>query len=154
VATTKKTAPKKSPNKKTPARGGMKSGAAPVKRHGPRADLGAPVDGFFAKQPPPLRPIVEKLRTLVEKNAPGATSSLKWGMPFYAIGDNVVCAIAAHKSHVNLILPGPPGTYSDPDGLLTGEGKTGRHLKVRSLSELPEAAVKGWLKKAASLAKA
>jgi hypothetical protein len=33
-------------------------------------------------------------------------------------------------------------------------GKTGRHLKLTSLDELPRAAVRGWLRTAAELARA
>jgi hypothetical protein len=138
--------------KKAPAKGSASRGAA-ARRVEPRADLGAPVDGFFAKQPLHLRPILDELRGLVEAAAPGASSSLKWGMPFYTLADEMVCALAGFKAHVNLILPGPPGTYADPQGLLEGDGKTGKHLKVRSLDELPRAAVKGWLRTAADRAR-
>ena len=118
-----------------------------------RADLGAPIGGFFAKQPAHLRPILAELRRLVDEAAPDATSSLKWGMPFYEIGGNTYCALAGFKAHVNLILPGAPGTYADPDGLLAGEGKTGQHLKLRSLAELPRDTVRGWLRTAATRAR-
>jgi hypothetical protein len=118
-----------------------------------RADLGAPVGGFFAKQPAHLRPILDELRKLVDEAGPDATSSLKWGMPFYEIGGNTFCALAGFKSHVNLILPGAPGTYADPGGVLQGEGKTGQHLKLRSLDELPRASVRGWLRTAAARAR-
>lgn len=57
------------------------------------------------------------------------------------------------KAHVNLILPGPPDTYADPDGLLEGDGKTGRHLEVRSVDQLPQAPVRGWLRTAAAQAR-
>jgi len=127
--------------------------SAPGKMFGPRADLGAPVDGFFAKQPAPLAAILAELRRLVREAAPEATSALKWGMPFYTVGGETMCAIAAFKSHVNLILPGPPGTYADPDRLLEGDGKTGRHLKLRSRDELPVTAVRGWLRIAAARAR-
>jgi hypothetical protein len=136
-------AKKKSAKKKTAA----------AKKPAPRADLGAPIDGFFAKQPPHLREILEALRALVDKAAPEATASLKWGMPFYVIGTETVCALAGFKSHVNLILAGPPGTFSDPGGLLEGDGKTGRHLKVRALADLPTKAVSGWLRTATALAR-
>ena len=126
---------------------------APAKKVAPRADLGAPVEGFFAKQPAPLRPILDRLRLLVGEAAPAATSSIKWGMPFYELDGEIVCALAGFKAHVNLILPGPPGTYADPKRLLEGEGKTGRHLKVRTLDELPDAAVRGWLRTAAARAR-
>ena len=137
--------------KATPSRT-KKRAARP--KPGPRADLGAPVDGFFARQPSHLRPILDELRGLVEEAAPEASASLKWGMPFYAIGGNVLCAVAGFKAHVNLILPGPPGTYADPQGRLEGDGKTGKHLKLRSLEELPRAAVRGWLRTAAARARA
>lgn len=137
---------------RTPAR--KPAAKAAAKKPAPRADLGAKIDGFFAKQPAALRPIVDKLRALIDAAAPDATSSIKWGMPFYEIGGNTVCAIGAHKAHVNLILHGGPGTYADPDGLLAGEGKTGRHLKVTSLDALPTAAIAGWLATAAGNARA
>ena len=114
-----------------------------------RKDLGAPVDGFFAKQPPHLKPITDALRRLVEEAAPKATSSIKWGMPFYELDGEMMCAIGAHKKHVNLILP---GAYDDPDGLLEGEGKTGKHLKLTSAEDMPRAQIKKWLKVAAKRA--
>ena len=119
--------------------------AATPKRMALRADLGAPVEGFFDKQPLHIRPILDELRAMISEVLPNASSSLKWGMPFYELAGEIVCALAGFKGHVNLILPGPPGTYADPGGLLEGEGKTGRHLKVRSLDELPRDAVRAWL---------
>jgi hypothetical protein len=130
-----------------------RAGVAPAKDYGPRKDLGAPVEGFFAKQPPGLRPILDELRNMVRQAAPDASSAIKWGMPFYSIGGAIVCALAAHKSHVNLILPGPPGTYADPEGRLEGDGKTGRHLKLKTLGDLPKTSVRGWLKTAVRLAR-
>jgi hypothetical protein len=114
-----------------------------------RADLGKPIDGFFAKQPPHLRPILVTLRKMIEAAAPQAQSSLKWGMPFFTIGGKMMCALGAHKSHVNLILVGPPGGFPDPAGRLEGKGKGGRHLKLRSLDELPKESVRKWLRIAA-----
>jgi hypothetical protein len=75
-------------------------------------------------------------------------------MPFFMIGDATMCAIGGHKSHVNLILSGPPGTYADPEGRLSGEGKTGRHLKLTAADTVPRDAVRGWLKTAAKRARA
>src|SRR5260221_12434271 len=130
---------------------------APVKRAAPkkfgqRADLGAPIDGFFTKQPPHLRPILEALRELIDEVVPKAESSIKWGMPFYKLNGNMMCALAGFKSHVNLILSGPPDAFADPDGLLEGDAKRGTNLKLRALDELPRAAVLRWLRTAAKLA--
>jgi hypothetical protein len=118
-----------------------------------RADYGAPVDDFFARRPAEQRPLLAELRKLVEAAAPDATAAIKWGMPFYSVGGETMVAISAHKSHVNLILSGPLGTYADPGGLLEGDGKTGRHLKLRTLADLPRDAVRGWLRVAAERAR-
>ena len=64
-----------------------------------------------------------------------------------------MCALGAHKSHVNLIVSGPPDAFADPGGRLSGEGKTGKHLKLTSLAELPRESVRGWLRTAAELAR-
>lgn len=153
TAAKKKTAPKRkavAKRKIAPRKAAPRSDG---RTYGPRADLGAPVAGFFARQPPGLREILEALRAEVRKAAPDAKAVLKWGMPFYAVGGETMCALAAFKAHVNLILAGGEGTYADPEGLLEGEGKTGRHLKVRALAELPRAAVRGWLRTAAARAR-
>ncbi len=146
-----KKAAKPAPPKKKPPVAAKRPPAS--KAYGRRADLGAPIDGFFAKQQPHLRPILEELRKLVEEAAPDATSAIKWGMPFYTVGGNMMCALAGFKAHVNLILSGPPDTFADPEGRLEGDAKTGRHLKLRSLDELPRASIRRWLRAAASLAR-
>ena len=142
----KKTTAKKTTAKKATAK------KAPTKKPMARADYGAPIDGFFAKQPAHLRPILDELRRLIEEAAPEAESSIKWGMPVYTLRGTMLCALGGHKAHVNLILSGPPGTYADPDGLLSPEGKSGRHLKLTKLEELPHEAVRGWLRTAVALA--
>ncbi|MBK7400109.1 MAG: DUF1801 domain-containing protein [Myxococcales bacterium] len=146
-------AAKKSSTKKTTT----KKPAAPAKKAAkpaPRADFGAPIDGFFAKQPAHLREILEALRGLVEAAAPAATASLKWGMPFYELDGKMMCALGAHKAHVNLILSGPAAAYEDDDGLLIGESQLGRHLKLTAIEQLPRAKVKAWLATAVKLARA
>jgi hypothetical protein len=151
AAPEKMTKPKKalSPAKRAQS----KAQAKPVKKYGQRADLGAPIDGFFAKQPAHLRAILEALRELADEAAPEATKSIKWGMPFYSVGSAMMCALAGHKAHVNLVLAGPPEIFVDPAGLLEGGGKTGRHLKVTKLEDLPRAAARGWLRAAANHAR-
>jgi hypothetical protein len=163
-AKTKKPAAKKKPAAakakakpkpvKKPAAAKKKPATPMAKKFGTRADLGAPVDGFFAKQPPALRPITLALRALIEDTVPGAVSSIKWGMPFYTLDGGMMCAIGAHRSHVNLILAGPPGSFEDPEGRLTGDGKTGKHLKLQSLDDLPQAAARAWIATAAKNASA
>jgi hypothetical protein len=139
---------------KTTAKPKAKAAArAPARAAMRRADLGAPVDGYFQKQAPPKRAILDELRAAVDRAGPDAAGALKWGIPFYTIGGHMFCAMAGHAAHVNLILPGPPGTYPDPDGILEGGGKTGKHLKVRPGETIPAAQVKAWLGIAATRAR-
>lgn len=145
---------------KTKTKAKAKTAAAPKRaapapmKHGPRTDFGKPIDSFFDKQPGPLRAILVELRAMIEKTAPDATASIKWGMPFFQLGNKMFVALGAHKAHVNLILAGPPGAFKDPRGLLTGDGKTGRHLKLADVSKLPRSDVQSWLKTAATIARA
>jgi hypothetical protein len=147
---------KKKPSKKKPA---TKTAKAQAKRKatslpaGPRADYGQPIDGYIAKQPPQFRAILEALRGLIEDAAPDAQSALKWGAPFFTLNGKMMCAMSAHKAHVNLILVAPPNAFKDPDGLLTGAGQGGRHLKLTSLDDLPRTAVRSWLKTAVAAAR-
>jgi len=151
---TKRPAAKKPAAKKSAGKSAAKGSAAkaPAKL-GKRADFGKPIVGFFARQPPALRPILEELRRMVDEAAPDAASSIKWGMPFYTVDGAMMCALGAHKAHVNLILSGPPEAFDDPEGRLSGDGKTGRHLKLTSLADLPRGRVKEWLRAAAGLAR-
>jgi hypothetical protein len=66
----------------------------------------------------------------------------------------MVCGLGGHKAHVNLILAGPKGTFADPQKLLSGEGKTGQHLTLRSMADLPRESVRKWLRAAAEIARA
>ena len=136
-----------------PAKASAAKPAAPKSMAARRADFGAPIAGFFSKQPAALRPLLEELRDLVHDAAPDARSSIKWGMPFFMIDGGMMCALGGHKAHVNLILSGPPGTYADPDNLLRGDGKTGRHLKLQPGDRVPREAVRGWLATAAEQAR-
>src|SRR5258705_14017063 len=85
-----------------------------------RADLGAPVDGFFKRQPAPLRAVLVELRKIIESEVPDAESSIKWGNPFFTLNGKMMVPLSAHKSHVNLILAGPPTAFADPHNRLTG----------------------------------
>jgi len=68
---------KAKPKAKSPAKKQV-AVSAPKTKFGPRKDLGAPVEGFFANQPPPLRAILDQLRTMISEAAPEATAVTKW----------------------------------------------------------------------------
>ena len=111
-----------------------------------RKDLGAPVDGYLADQPPEKRVLLEKLRALVTKGVPGADASIKWGVPFYQLNGTNVCSLAAFKEHVGINFFASPAVLADPGKKLEGEGKTMRMLKVRRSQDIDSASILRWLK--------
>jgi hypothetical protein len=162
MPTSRKTAKKKATRarpeaKRRPAaarRAAARTTKAPA-RGVSRADYGSPIEPYFARpRPPPLREILDALRELVEEAVPDAEASIKWGSPCYTVRDAAVCALGAHRAHVNLVLWGPGSLFADPEGRLTGEGKVGKILKLTALDELPRAAVQRWVRAAAAHARA
>jgi hypothetical protein len=142
----KKVAAKKPAAKKPAAKK-----AAPVAKKGmaQRADLGAPADGYFSAQPAEKRALLEQLRALVKKAAPGAHESIKWGVPFYEKGGSL-CSLAAFKNHISLNLFVPPAVLEDPHGKLEGSGTAMRQLKVRSAADIDAASIQRCVKAAAA----
>jgi len=118
---------------------------ARAKQVAKRADFGAPVASFFAKQTPEFKKLLVELKKLIEAAAPEVESQLKWGMPHYTLDGKMFAATSAHKAHVNLIMFGDAKSFKDPKGLLEGEGTTGRHLKLTSAADIPRAEIKRWL---------
>ncbi|HKY52432.1 MAG TPA: DUF1801 domain-containing protein [Candidatus Limnocylindria bacterium] len=117
-------------------------------RGGPRKDLGAPVDKYFADQPPDKRALLDKLRALVDRELPQAEATIKWGVPIYQVNGRNVCSIAAFKEHVGINFFAPPDKLADPDRRLEGGGKSMRMLKVRSAKDIDSAGIRRWLKAA------
>jgi hypothetical protein len=111
-----------------------------------RKDLGAPVAGYFAQQPPEKRALLEKLRALVAKGVPDADASIKWGVPFYQRNGRNVCSLAAFKEHVGINFFASPDVLVDPGKKLEGGGKSMRMLKVRSAQDIDSASILRWLK--------
>lgn len=136
----KKSAAKKAPAKKTPAKKAAKKMAAR------RADYGTPAEEFVQKLPPAQRTLVEKLRKIVEKDVKGADFVMKWGMPFFMIGDKRICSLGVFKQHIGLVLFAPAEVLDDPDGVLEGGSNSARTLKVRSDGDIQPARISKWLK--------
>jgi len=121
--------------------------AAPLKAN-KRGGADASVESYFAQQPPDKRALLTKLRALVEKAAPDAVPSIKWGVPIYAQNGRNICALATFKDHIGLNFFAPPSALVDPKKKLEGEGKTSRMLKVRSAADVDAPSITRWLKAA------
>src|SRR5436309_1280249 len=99
---------------------------------------------------PSLRPVCEFLRKLITA-LDASRAEVIWprlGIASYGVGPKKMTQhyayIGVHESHLNL------GFYhgaslSDPAGLLEGEGKKLRHVKVRNTAEAKHPALKSLL---------
>ena len=107
-----------------------------------------PVKTYIAEQAPDKQALLEKLRALIEKTVPDATTAIKWGVPFYLRGGKSICALASFKEHVGVNFFAPPEALADPKKRLEGGGKTSRMYKVRTASDIDAPAITKWLKAA------
>src|SRR2546422_10804701 len=124
MAARKSTAKKTAAKKTAPQQGSKRDGAD------------ASVENYFAQLPTDQRALLTKLRALVEKGAPDAVPSIKWGVPIYARNGRNICALATFKDHIGLNFFAPPSALADPKKRLGGGGKTRRMPKGRAAAGL------------------
>src|SRR2546425_11580015 len=120
MAARKPTAKKTAAKKTAPQDGSRRDGADPS------------VESYFAQQPPDKRALLTKLRGLVEKGAPDAVPSIKWGVPIYARNGRNICALASFKDHIGLNFFAPPSALAGPKKMLEGVGHKQGMLQVRA----------------------
>lgn len=88
--------------------------------------------------------ILEAIRLLIHQNVENVTEEIKWRMPVFSKEKNFAY-IRTAKKHITL------GFYNtdkiiDPDNLLEGDGKTLKHIKIRTLEEINHKIISEWLK--------
>jgi hypothetical protein len=108
------------------------------------------VQEYLAALPPATRKICKELRALALENMPGAIETMHHNAMGFGTSESSfdrICYIAAQpKGYVNFgfffgLLP-------DPTQLLTGEGKRIRHVKIYSIEEAKNPALKKLVKQA------
>ena len=99
-----------------------------------------PVDDYMKARAEPVRAVLEALEDLVLSAFPEVDLGMKWGAPVFLTKTGVPFAyLYGGKDHANLgFLRG--AELDDPDKLLEGRGKSGRHIKVFAAADIrPEA---------------
>lgn len=94
------------------------------------------VNGYFAKQEPPMKEIALALRERVEALGPGLTCKLAWGFPCWS-GNERVFSVIAHTDRCNLQLWNGANLAPRFDRI-EGTGKALRHVKVRRVYEIDD----------------
>src|SRR6187549_2425676 len=95
----------------------------------------ASFDDYMADQKPKNRTIIEALRDFVKRAAPGLTESVKWGNGCWVGKKRPVAYVYSATGYVQFGFFLGSG-LKDPKGLLEGQGKYVRHIKVRSASQI------------------
>ncbi len=68
----------------------------------------AGIDAYIAGFPPEIQAILQKIRAIIREEAPGAEEAIRYQMPTFVLGGNLV-HFAAFKKHIGL-YPTPSGT--------------------------------------------
>jgi len=105
------------------------------------------VDEFVKNRvKPELRPVVERLRALMRETAPQAREMISYGIPMFKAHKHIV-VISPTKEDITFSFT--HGTeFEDKYGLLRGEGKVSRHIKIKSLDSISKAALRYYIRQA------
>ena len=92
---------------------------------------------------------MSELCNLISREAPEATSSIKWAQPVFEIG-GPFAFIKPASNHITF------GFWrgcdlEDPQNLLEGTGDRMRHMKIGSLQDAQHPALGGFVRRAAEL---
>lgn len=141
-AATKRTTTKRPGPKAPPSR-------SPAKRRGggKKMKAYASFDLWFADRSPKQRRLLTALRELVARAAPGLVESVKWGNGCWLADGAPVAYAYSDTDHVQFgFFRG--AFLADPRGLLQGKGQFVRHVKVRELADVDDAALTALLHEA------
>jgi uncharacterized protein YdhG (YjbR/CyaY superfamily) len=68
-----------------------------------------PIDQFIAKYTPEIQTILQKIRALIQKSAPGAEEAMSYGIPTFKLNGKNLVHFSAFKEHI--------GFYPTPSGI-------------------------------------
>jgi len=107
----------------------------------------ASFDQYLAGQTPRNQGVIRALRKFVKRIAPQLQESVKWGNGCWVQGKAPVAYVYSAPDHVQFGFFGG-SALKDPNGLLKGQGKFVRHVKVRKRSDIDESSFESLLRQA------
>lgn len=85
--------------------------------------------------------ILTALRPLVKGSNPEIYEDIKYGGLVYLYSGELLGGIFVYKNHLSIEF-GKGSELADPDGILEGQGKYRRHIKIASINEIESKQVK------------
>jgi uncharacterized protein YdhG (YjbR/CyaY superfamily) len=67
------------------------------------------IDEFISNYPPEIQTILQKIRALIQKSAPGAEEAMSYGIPTFKLNGKNLVHFSAFKEHI--------GFYPTPSGI-------------------------------------
>ena len=67
------------------------------------------IDDFISQYPPEVQTILQKIRALIQKSAPGAEEAMSYGIPTFKLNGKNLVHFSAFKEHI--------GFYPTPTGI-------------------------------------
>ena len=83
-----------------------------------------PIDQFISKYPPEVQTILQKIRALIQKSAPGAEEVIGYGIPTFKLNGKNLVHFSAFKEHIGF-YPTPTGIEHFKKELSAYEGAKG-----------------------------
>ena len=109
----------------------------------------ADVEKWLAAAPEGQRAILDALREMIRVAGTGVVEEFKWGRPVYKSGGGLFSYLHRTKNHVTLGFH-HGAELKDPKGLLEGDGKDMRHVKLTTVAAARDPAIRRLIKQAAS----
>lgn len=110
-----------------------------------------PVFAYIASLPQPQRGIAERVDALAAKTLPGLQRSVKWGMPYYGVGDGWCFCCGGFAEHVKLMFINGAVLKPVPPVTPVAMGKSTRGVELKSVDDVDERQIAAWMKQVAAV---
>ena len=90
------------------------------------------------------REIMQILREIIHEAVPDVVEEFKWSRPIFKATKDFAY-LKSNKSYVTLGFTKGFDKLNDPDNLLEGTGKTMRHIKLKSTTDIDRKLITEWL---------
>jgi hypothetical protein len=104
---------------------------------------------FIAALDPDKQAVVRALRDAVLTVSPDVSEGIKWNALCFFKGDRAFVGLMPYKNYVSVIFD-RGSEIDDGTGVLEGNGKQMRHIKIRKLEEIAQKNVPQYIREACS----
>ena len=101
------------------------------------------INEYINNAPKEQKEIMQIVRSLIHENVENVKEVFKWSRPVFKSTKDFAY-LQANKNYVNLGFYNGFEKLNDPKGVLEGTGKTMRHIKLKSISDINSKCLSEW----------